>query len=195
MQLKLCTVGCIAIIAFFSCSQKNTKDDIDESLMVPPAEIKTSAPVAVDSSLQKTLNVQSNNPNIMPANAITPAAQSKTVSFNPQVATQPAVQGATPTTAPGMNPPHGQPGHRCDINVGAPLNSKPVPPATTAPVSTVPASSIGNTTATAPGMNPPHGQPGHRCDISVGAPLNSKPAAPITTNITPVPAKVDSAKN
>ena len=29
-------------------------------------------------------------------------------------------------TAPGMNPPHGQPGHRCEIPVGAPLNSKPV---------------------------------------------------------------------
>jgi hypothetical protein len=24
-----------------------------------------------------------------------------------------------------MNPSHGQPGHRCDIAVGAPLNSKP----------------------------------------------------------------------
>ena len=35
-------------------------------------------------------------------------------------------------TAPGMNPPHGQPGHRCDIAVGAPLASAPptimVPP-------------------------------------------------------------------
>ncbi len=30
-------------------------------------------------------------------------------------------------TAPGMNPPHGKPNHRCDIAVGAPLNSKPVP--------------------------------------------------------------------
>jgi hypothetical protein len=26
-----------------------------------------------------------------------------------------------------MNPPHGQPGHRCDIPVGQPLNSKPAP--------------------------------------------------------------------
>ena len=36
--------------------------------------------------------------------------------------------------APGMNPPHGQPGHRCDIAVGAPLDSppgkQPTPPAT-----------------------------------------------------------------
>jgi hypothetical protein len=32
-----------------------------------------------------------------------------------------------------MNPQHGQPGHRCDIAVGAPLNSKPAA-ATTTPV-------------------------------------------------------------
>lgn len=37
----------------------------------------------------------------------------------------------TPTTAQpvkvgkGMNPAHGQPGHRCDVAVGAPLNSAP----------------------------------------------------------------------
>jgi hypothetical protein len=28
-------------------------------------------------------------------------------------------------TAAGLNPKHGDPGHRCDIAVGAPLNSKP----------------------------------------------------------------------
>jgi hypothetical protein len=28
-------------------------------------------------------------------------------------------------TAPGMNPPHGQPGHRCDIPVGQPLADAP----------------------------------------------------------------------
>lgn len=32
-------------------------------------------------------------------------------------------------TLPGMNPPHGEPGHRCDITVGQPLNSKPNTPA------------------------------------------------------------------
>jgi hypothetical protein len=41
---------------------------------------------------------------------------------------QPVAQQTAPT-APGMNPPHGQPNHRCDIAVGAPLNSKPVTPA------------------------------------------------------------------
>lgn len=34
-----------------------------------------------------------------------------------------ASPAANQTVAPGMNPPHGEPGHRCDISVGAPLNS------------------------------------------------------------------------
>ncbi|MBI2966997.1 MAG: hypothetical protein HYY40_04190 [Bacteroidetes bacterium] len=64
------------------------------------------------------------------------------------------------------NPAHGQPGHRCDIPVGSPLNSPPgntsaaAPPVSSTPIKT------------APGMNPPHGQPGHDCKIAVGAPLN-----------------------
>ncbi|MEL4309079.1 hypothetical protein [Joostella sp. CR20] len=60
------------------------------------------------------------------------------------------------TSGNGLNPAHGQPGHRCDIAVGAPLN---------APLSN---SSMLNTNTM---LNPEHGQPGHRCDIAVGAPL------------------------
>lgn len=95
----------------------------------------------------------------------------------PPVTIQPAKPQQTApaaTSTAGLNPAHGQPGHRCDIQVGAPLNSAPaqttatqpqqqtivMPPSTTAPVTT-----------TAAGKNPPHGQPGHRCDIAVGAPL------------------------
>lgn len=94
------------------------------------------------------------------------------------------------SAAEGMNPPHGQPGHRCDIPVGAPLNS---PPAQTNQQASTPAANQGGflgsgnaqTSApvqqaapaqqTAPGMqgkpNPAHGQPGHRCDVQVGQPL------------------------
>ncbi len=98
-------------------------------------------------------------------------------------------------TAPGMNPPHGQPGHRCDIPVGQPLNGQPAAAAPAAQNINVNGSNTiqidpnavspgkitldnsGKQVKTAPGMNPPHGQPGHRCDIPVGQPLNSKPAA------------------
>lgn len=79
-------------------------------------------------------------------------------------------------TAQGMNPPHGQPNHRCDIPVGSPLNSPPgtQPTAPTPSQANVPPQT--GAPSTAPGMNPPHGQPSHRCDIPVGSPLNSPPA-------------------
>lgn len=96
-------------------------------------------------------------------------------------------------TPVGMNPPHGQAGHRCEIAVGAPLNSQPnnsVPnPTTTSPVSNAPTSATVkmNTAAviTKPGMNPPHGQAGHRCDIAVGAPLNSSTNKNVSVPVTP----------
>ena len=99
----------------------------------------------------------------------------------------PAAQTTT-TTKSGLNPAHGQPGHRCELAVGAPLNSAPaaatttpannvavqssglpqkisVPPVTTAQPSPIPPA------ATGAGLNPAHGQPGHRCELAVGAPL------------------------
>jgi hypothetical protein len=131
------------------------------------------------------------------------------------VAPQPVITTSTPTvvpsavkTAPGMNPAHGQPGHRCDIAVGEPLNSKPAATTTTTtptvtPTPVVNTPTIGNTTpvitspatttaAAAPGMNPAHGQPGHRCDIAVGAPLNSK-ADPL--KVVPTETKTDTKKD
>ncbi|AMM51196.1 hypothetical protein TH61_08410 [Rufibacter sp. DG15C] len=81
----------------------------------------------------------------------------------------------------GLNPPHGQMGHRCDIEVGAPLNSAPKaslpttttvnPTPTPVPVTPQPVQVSPQPVATAPGMNPPHGQPGHSCAVAVGAPL------------------------
>ena len=76
------------------------------------------------------------------------------------------------TSQTGLNPAHGQPGHRCDIPVGASL-STPVKSGT-APTTTTPTPipTPVTTKAVTPGTNPPHGQPGHDCSIAVGAPLN-----------------------
>lgn len=76
-----------------------------------------------------------------------------------------------------LNPKHGEPGHRCDIQVGAPINSAPATAGVQNPVSS-PATvvpSLNQNTAGNVKLNPKHGEPGHRCDIQVGAPLNSKP--------------------
>lgn len=94
---------------------------------------------------------------------------------------------STQNVADGINPPHGQPGHRCEIAVGAPLNSSPdnakqaaptsinnvTPvPASTPKQTMVPSNTVSN--ATPAGMNPPHGQEGHICSIGVGEPLPKK---------------------
>ena len=53
-----------------------------------------------------------------------PAAAAPTPAAAPVIPQQTTVvpQSTAPqATAPGMNPPHGQPGHRCDIPVGSPL--------------------------------------------------------------------------
>jgi hypothetical protein len=83
------------------------------------------------------------------------------------------------STAVVLNPPHGQPGHICEIPVGSPL---PASPAKTTPatkkIETV------KPVEKAQRLNPPHGEPGHRCEIAVGAPLD-----------TPAPASAPPASN
>lgn len=132
-------------------------------------------------------------------NAITPTPIA-TPTANQPIQVDPAQMQATPapqaaaqpaTVAKGMNPAHGQPGHRCDIAVGAPLNSPPgkTPTPTQTAQTTTPAivqktspnsgvpktlAAPAETVVTAPGMNPPHGQAGHDCAVAVGAPLPKK---------------------
>ena len=152
----------LVLIAFalLSCQKKN---ETPETLSPELASYEQKS--ASDSS--NVTSTQNSAPITM-NNSAPVAPQSNTVSIN-----QPQ------PTAPGMNPPHGQPNHRCDIPVGAPLNSKKAEPTTvkttdiqtttTAPIA-APQNNAGSTSVAA-GMNPAHGQPNHRCDIPVGAPL------------------------
>jgi len=244
-------IASVALTTLLSCGGNDNKDYIDKSLITPEAEKKAAEQAAnngaipngpvipgvtdVNSGVQTTpVNVlpQTNNAaaagNLNPAHgqpghvcelAVGAPLNSKPAVATPQattVSTQPSPvtvtqQPSTQKTAPGMNPPHGEPGHRCDIGVGLPLDSKPAATGA-APANIVttqqPAQNTVVTTQqpaqkTAPGMNPAHGEPGHRCDISVGAPLDSKPAAPAAVEakkpaVPPLlapPVKRDSSKN
>jgi hypothetical protein len=111
--------------------------------------------------------------NKVPATAVMQAPQPVQMSAPSQAAPNNSVNTvAAPTTASGFNPAHGQPGHRCDIAVGAPLNSAPAnkTPSTQSPVQTITPVQPANTGSTAK-LNPAHGQPGHDCTIPVGQPL------------------------
>jgi hypothetical protein len=215
MKSRLYTIAAItALAAMVSCGG-NDKEVVDKSIMpvgsdtarvqttaTTPATPATPPQITLPGTSTPASTVIPGNVNL-PVNVTQP--QNNTMVSAPQMVTQTPV----PTvTQPGMNPPHGQPNHRCDIAVGAPLNSKPAAAQPTT-VNAAPQQpqvtmkEIPNTTKTAPGMNPPHGEPNHRCDIAVGAPLNSKPAAPATVSTTPAatpaplvtPVKADSLKN
>jgi hypothetical protein len=122
------------------------------------------------------------------------ADTSTTISSVPATATsnEPALVNTT-ATAPELNPPHGEPFHRCDIPVGSPLSAAaPAKSATAQPTPTINRTGTAPTlenaarlnnpqannpnsptvaNATKPKLNPPHGQPFHRCEIAVGSPL------------------------
>lgn len=82
-----------------------------------------------------------------------------------------------------LNPAHGEPGHRCEIPVGAPLdgsgqasNTATMPPPAPTVVSPVadPMMAAPVTSPVAGGsgrLNPAHGEPGHDCAVPVGSPL------------------------
>lgn len=112
----------------------------------------------------------------------------------------------TSTVASGVNPEHGQPNHRCDIPVGAPLNTAANGASQSQPTTVSNSPVQSNTQAavvkqvTTKGMNPPHGEKNHRCDIAVGAPLASKAAIENTVvpqdqdGTSPLPALLSTDK-
>ena len=65
-----------------------------------------------------------------------------------------------------VNPQHGEPGHRCDLPVGASLDQ-----ANKLPKPEVSNQSPVRIKSATPRINPPHGQPGHDCSVAVGAKL------------------------
>lgn len=91
---------------------------------------------------------------------------------------------ATGGSTAGLNPAHGEPGHRCDIEVGVPLDSPPTigtgapssSPVISNTLSTTSsgASSDGAVSGNTGKPNPAHGEPGHDCAVPVGQPLPAK---------------------
>jgi hypothetical protein len=154
MKNKLPLFTFAAVLFFTACSQK------EEANTAVPAQVQTGSGLITGDSLSAGTE------------AIAPAAGGS----------------ATSKTASGaLNPAHGEPGHRCDISVGAPLNSAPAagtsiqePNASQQPNFKMSPQSPMPKPVASPieGANPPHGQPGHRCDIPEGAPLSTPVKTP-----------------
>ena len=99
MKRQLICAGILSTIFFAGCADdKKIKTDSDVS-----TEQQMTIPVVNTDSIQQTATAPTDQP----------VMQVQPVGGAPAT-------GATGTGA-GMNPAHGQPGHRCDIAVGAPL--------------------------------------------------------------------------
>lgn len=168
---KLIILSLVIVSAFTGCESSEEETTTTVAPPPPPAAVVT-APVTNSAD---TLLVKPVNPNITQVPVQTPVTQ----------VLPPLINMAS---APKLNPAHGQPGHRCDISVGAPLlqggaptaaaaQAAPAPQQQPQPVQMIvppppPPVMRATTPATGKMVNPAHGQPGHRCDIAVGAPLN-----------------------
>ncbi len=163
MKFKSIYLGSIlvAAVGFTACTDPQATTDTETDAML----VNTSPASPGASSAQS-------------ASVITPAAGKQDQT--------PATQGSTQAakTSAAVNPPHGQPGHRCDIAVGAPLDAPagsgsmpvnvqqgPAPASMTIPASTPNSTTINPDGSSTVKLNPPHGQPGHDCAKPVGAPL------------------------
>ena len=211
MKVIYNTLSLIAIILLNSCAQGDKKVDATPTTDGPNVIIDSGNIGGGGGPLDAgngggPLNpnvpaVNSNQSLVVPQQEKTAQVSSQNIQMTPaqmQQIQQQAIQNQQIQQPQQLNPVHGQPGHRCDIYVGQPIDAKPVPAltkgaaTTTAPTPAPQTVSVGTPqpVKTLPGMNPPHGEPGHRCDITVGQPLNSKPNTPAPST----GSKADSAK-
>ena len=146
--MKKITILIASVALLYSCDKAKTTETVTEA---PKSD---SAIVGNDSATSVSAT----------ENAVTPAPLN----------TSPV---ASTSGKPALNPEHGQPYHRCEIAVGAPIDSAPAQqnaPQTQTPSILSPniapapqAQSLGPK----PALNPAHGEPHHRCELAVGAPL------------------------
>lgn len=157
-------------VVFYSCDKKESSAEETQEIT---ASTSDSENVLEDTiSANASAGITEVDPNSVP-------------SRGPIVTPFPA-EGSKSNGEPALNPAHGQPYHRCEIAVGAPLNNAPqqnIAPQTVVPqqnsanstINTTPIPTFqvpANATNTKPALNPAHGQPHHRCELAVGAPLS-----------------------
>lgn len=116
MTKKILSLAFVTLL-FFSCKENNAESAVEAEsttpvieTVQPAAQTEQNIQNAADTETQAQVEVQQ-----------TPAAPANAGPFiQPQQNTQNTQ--TTGQTAPGFsgkpNPPHGQPGHRCDIQVG-----------------------------------------------------------------------------
>lgn len=166
MKRTILSLTIISGLALAACSG-NDKPEKDSSIVPSSGPATPSAVIAADSTA---------TPVNAPVKFTTGPVDQKIINNSQTI---PASQAASVAIGAGLNPAHGQPGHRCEIAVGAPLNSAPA--ATSAKPQVQMQTGTGAVAPAVPQvggsgnakLNPAHGQPGHDCAVQVGAPLKN----------------------
>lgn len=177
--MKYLTLIIASSVLLYSCKDKKSATTETEKMeTLTPDSTQQMVDSATTTSVIETPEV---SPEIVTTSA--PVVVNPT----PTVSTKPVAVKSSGSVRPALNPAHGEPYHRCDIQVGAPIDSpsqQNVAPQTmpqqannggnfnTNPISpsvapSAPATAVGPK----PALNPAHGEPHHRCDLQVGAPL------------------------
>ena len=178
LNMRLLPLLIASSVILLSCDKKATATQETSEVATPNNDstavadtITANAPVETMDGMQQVAAPTVTTTTTSPATVTTVAPPPSQVVTNQS--------GKKPT----LNPAHGQPFHRCDIQVGAPIDSAPQQnPApqmapqqssnsnfNTSPIA--PAAAPVQATGPKPALNPAHGQPHHRCDLQVGAPL------------------------
>ncbi|MDB5190604.1 MAG: hypothetical protein JWQ96_167 [Segetibacter sp.] len=151
---KVLFPACVIAVITFSACGGTTQRDTANSAVQPMTFPNTPAANSTKNIFLDTTKggVSTNSQTTLPAVPVGPKAGTSTAAINPA---------------------HGQPNHRCDIAVGAPLNS-PSQQQTAPATQTVPVQpSLPTNTGGTVKLNPAHGEPGHDCAKPVGQPLKS----------------------
>lgn len=168
---KITLVIGVAAFTLFSCGNDEATSDTTNELAAPSSTDVSSvnnAEISTEGSGEPNLSDLANGTASLPA------------------------ETKTETTAPSsvnnvrLNPPHGEPGHVCEIPVGQPLTqgggsatptiskqpaAQAAPQVQVAPPTAAPAVPTNSSGSNSTRLNPPHGEPGHVCEVAVGAPL------------------------
>ncbi|MEJ7625574.1 MAG: hypothetical protein WKF35_01830 [Ferruginibacter sp.] len=133
-----------------------------------------------DKSLSPAISTKAVTPLTIADTLLSDTTTSNSSISNIPVTSPVVTSTASSANTAGLNPAHGMPGHRCDIEVGAPLSSpiqnKIAPKVQPSPVMASPSMqqpSVQSNSIGAGKPNPPHGQPGHDCAVPVGSPLKN----------------------
>lgn len=146
-------------------------NSVNESIVIPPPQLNTgfSAQNSADAPVLNPPHGQPGHICEIPVGSPLPRSANNVQKANTAATNNPINTTTTPVVEEpvALNPPHGQPGHICEIPVGSPLpKGSTIPKVTNTNMSTTTSPVVAT-----PKLNPPHGQPGHKCEIPVGSPL------------------------